>query len=194
MNGETKEGILRSFNAHQAIINENETIKSRILFLTNNRVIVASIEGITLWTVAIVIIALAGSFTGLLLRNLDLFVGGLSVGIAAGLIIGLVDYLVRLRKRGKMKKLDPDSIVEMSRENFEILYSLISKVEVRTSQTYSRGSWFLPFSLSEQNYVLDFFTDSNKHTFVLEPNDLEPCLNLIRKFVPETITIEKEQD
>lgn len=194
MNSETKEEILGSFNAHQAIINEHETIKSRILFLTNNRIIVASIEGVTLWTAAIVIIALAGSFTGLLLKNLDLFVGGLSLGVAAGLIIGLVDYAMRHRKRGKMKKLNPDSIVEMSRENFEMPYSQISTVEVRTSQTYSRGSWFLPFSFSEQNYVLDFFTNSNKnkHTFVLEPKDLAPCLTLIRKFAPETITTEED--
>jgi hypothetical protein len=194
MSGEVKEEILRSFNAHQAIINEHETINSPILFLTNTRIIVASIEGITLWTVAIVIIALAGSFIGLLLRNLNLFVGGLSVGIAAGLVIGLVDYVVRLRKRGKMKKLDPDSIVEMSKKNFEIRYSLISKVAVTTSQTYSTGRWFLPFSFPEHKYVLDFLTDSSKHTLVLEPNDLQPCLNLISKFAPEAIETEQEKD
>jgi hypothetical protein len=194
MSGEIKEEILRSFNAHQAIINEHETINSPIVFLTNTRIIVASIEGITLWTVAIVIIALAGSFAGLLLRNFDLFVGGLSVGIAAGFVIGLVDYVVRLRKRSKMKKLDPNSIVEMSRKNFEIRYSLISKVVVRTFQTYSAGRWFLPFSFLEHKYVLDFLTDSSKHTLILEPNDLQPCLNLISKFAPEAIETEQEKD
>ncbi len=168
----------------------NLTSPSLVLcFLPRDRIIVASPGGINLWTVVTVIIVFAVSFTGLLLRNIVLFLGGLGAGIISGLLIGLFDFVIRHRRLSKMKRLSPERILEMNEKNFEIRYAEIVKVEVRAFETYSKGSLFFP-TFQEHQYEINFETNEQRHTFIVDRGVMQECLSLLRKFAPETVDIE----
>lgn len=186
-----KEEKLGIFNARHLMLNEhNDVIKPCILFLTRNGIIVASSEGISRWIVVTVIVAFAASFTGLLLRNVVLLLGGLIAGIMTVLLVGLIDFAIRQRKIGKMKRLNSKYILEMNEKNFEIPYAEIVKVEVKTFKTYPRGSYMFP-SFQEHRYMIDFVTRKEKHSFILDISKLQQCLNLIQQFLPETVEIDQ---
>jgi len=179
------------FDARHLVQNEHDTLKPCILFLTRNRIVAVLLEGINPWTVVTVIVALAASFIGLLLRNFALFLGGFSIGIIAGLCIVLIDFVIRHKEFRKIKRLNPEHILEMTEKSFEIHYEKIAKVEVRIFNRYSGISGFMPSlpSLQEHHYVITFVTSEKKHTFILDGNKLKECLGLIREFVPETTEI-----
>lgn len=179
------------FDARHLVHNEHDTLKPCILFLTRNRIVAVLVEGINPWTVVSVIVALAASFIGLLLRNFALFLGGFSIGIVAGLCIVLIDFVIRHKEFRKIKRLNPEHILEMTEKSFEIHYEKIVKVEVRIFNRYSGISDFMPSlpSLQEHQYVITFVTNEKKHTFILDGKKLKECLDLIREFVPETTEI-----
>lgn len=181
------------FNARHLVHNEHDTLKHCTIFLTRNRIIVVSRGGINPWTAVTVIAALAASFTGLLLRNYALLLGGLGAAIIAGLCIALIDLLIRYKESRKIKRLNPERILEMTEKSFEIHYETIAKVMVRTFSRYPGRSDFMPsFTfLQEHQYVIEFATNERKHTFILDGNKLQEFLDLIREFIPKTTEIEK---
>lgn len=171
----------------------HDDIKPCTLFLTRDRIIVVSTEGINPWTAVTVVVALVASLTGLLLRNFVLFLGGLGAGIIAGLIIGLIDFMIRHIRLRKVKRLNPERILEMSRKNFAIDYKKIVTVEVRKFNRYPGRSDFIPSlpALQEHEYVIDLVLGEKKHAFILDRNKLHQCLDLLHKFAPENIKIEQ---
>jgi len=181
-------GIL---NVRHLVHDKYDDVKPCTLFLTRNRIIAVTVEGINPWTVVTVLVALAVSFTGFLLRSFVLFLGGLGVGIIAGLLIGLIDFVIRHKELRKMKRLNPERILEMNEKNFEIRYKNILKVRVRTVSTYPRRSDFIP-SFKEHRYVVDFATNEEKHTFVFDGRQLHQFLDIFRQFAPETTEIEQD--
>lgn len=96
-----------------------------------------------------------------------LFFAGLGTGIVAGLLIGLYDFVTRRRKTGKMKKLNPNHILEIDKENFEVPYANIVKVEIKTFKTYPRAS-FLLLSFEEHRYKIDFVTQKERFMFIMD--------------------------
>lgn len=177
-------------NARYLPLDEYDVAKPCTLFFNRNRIIVVSLEGMNPWTVVTVIVALAASFTGLLLRNFFLLFGGLGAGITAGILIVIIDFLIRRKKLSKMKRLSPERILETSEENFEVRFAEIVKAEVRTFKTYSKGSLLLP-SLQENQYAVDLATNQKKYRFILDRNKLQQCINMLRQFAPETIEIDE---
>lgn len=184
---EEKLGVI---NARHLARDEYESIKPCILFLTSNRIIVATLGGINPWTVVTVIVALIASFIGLILREFALFLGGLGVGIISGLSIVVIDFAIRHLELRKVKRLSPERILQTKERNFEIRYAEIAKVEVRTFKTYPKGSFFLP-SLPELTYSIDFITDKDKDRFILDKGELQLCLDLLHRLAPKTIEIEE---
>jgi len=185
-----KEENLGIFNVPHLVLGQHDAIEPCTLLLTPNRIIVVSPEGINRWIVVTVIVAFAASFTGLLLRNGVLFLGGLVAGIMAALFIGLIDFVLRRIRIGKIKHLNSKRILEMNEKNFEIRYAKIVKVVVRTFKTYPRRSYLFP-SFQENRYRIDFVTHKEKHSFILDRSELQQCLNLVRQFAPETVEIEQ---
>lgn len=185
-----KEENLGTLNARHLILSEHDTIKPCTLFLTRNRIIVVSAEGTNRWLVAMVTVTFAASFTGLLLRNVVLSLGGLVAGIMAILLIGLINFAIRQRKIGKVKRLNPKRILEMNEKNFEICYAKIVKVVIRTLKTYPGGNYLFP-SFQEHRFKIDFITHAEKYSFILDGGKLQKCLKLIQQFVPETTEIDK---
>jgi len=186
-----EEEKLGSFNVRQVILNEHPISKPCALFLTNKRIIAASVAGINPWAVAPVLIALAVSFAGLLFRSYLFFLGGIAVAITAGILVVLIDFAIRYRIVRKMRHLNPDGILKASKRNLEISYAEIEKIEVSESSSYSRGNLLVPSFFQERQYVLDFVMKENRHTFILDGGALQPCLDIIRKFVAEKIEIEE---
>jgi len=180
------------FNAKHLIRGEYDIVKPCALLLTNDRIIVASLEGISLWTVTSVIVALAASFVGLILANVVLFLGGLGVAIVAGLCVVLLDYMIRHRRLSKIRQHNIERILENGGRNFQVPYSKITKVEVRPSESYTKVV-FVPSYLREQQYVIDFIENKEKHTFIIDDSSLQPCLNLLSRFLPETVEIEQTE-
>jgi hypothetical protein len=172
-------------SVQQVILGENDVVRSCTLLFTTDGIIVVFIEGLSNWTVAIVIVALAAGFVGLLVRNSLLFLSGLTIGIVAGLFIGLFDIMLRRKKLGNVKRLDPDDVLHISNKNFEIPYTRISKVEVATLSSYPAASYLFP-SFQEDRYRFDFITEEGKQTFVLNRNSLHQCLNKLRQLAPKT--------
>jgi len=184
---EEKLGIL---NARHLILSEHDAIKPCTLFLTDNRIIVVASDGINQWIVVTVIVTFIASFMGLILRNVILFLGGLGAGIMAVLLTSLIYFVIRKRKIGKIKRLSPERILEMNEKNFEIRYTKIVKVVVRTFKTYPRGNYLFP-SFQEHRHKIDFVTHEEKYSFILDRGKLQQCLNLIQQFVPGTIEIDQ---
>lgn len=182
-------GIL---NARHLVRDKYDDAKPCTLLLTRNRIIAVTIEGINPWTVVTVIVALAASFTSFLLRNFVLFLGGLGVGIIAGLLIGLIDFVIRHKVLRKMKRLNPERILEMNEKNFEMRYKNIVKVRVRTVSTYPRRSDFIPY-FQEHRYIIDLVTNEEKHTFVFDGRQLHQFLDIFHQFAPETAEIEQDE-
>ena len=185
-----EEKILGVFNVHQLILGEYDTIKPCTLLLTRNRIIVVTSEGVNPWIVILVVIAFIAGLTGLFLRNAMLFLAGLGTGIVAGLLVGLFDFVIRRRKIGKMKKLDPNHILEIDKKNFEVPFANIVKVEIKAFKTYSRGSYLLP-SFEEHRYKIDFVTQKERFMFSMDKSKMGRCIDLFRQSAPETIEIEQ---
>ncbi len=184
----TDEKII-SFKANQVILGDRDIIKSRVLFLTKSGIIVASFDGIDNWTIAFVIFFFAIGLIGLFLRNLMLSLAGLVAGTVAGITIGLFDFTLRRRRLNSIKRLDPNHVLELSRENFEIAYTRIDKVEVGTLSTYPGANYLFP-SFQENQYKIDFIAKEEKYTFALDRSRLQLCLEMLRKFAPITMEIE----
>lgn len=175
-------------DAEEVILGEHDVVKHRVLFITQDGIIVTPSEGISNWTIAFVIVAFAVAFTGLFLRNLLLLLVGLVAGTTGGLIIGLFDFVLRRRRLSNMKRHDSKSILGIGKNNFEILYSRIARVEVTTLGTYPGASYLFP-SFQDNQYKIDFVIDELKHTFILGKGKLEQCLKMLRQYAP-TIEIE----
>ena len=186
----TEEKILGVFDVHQLILGEYDTIRPCTLLLTRNRIIVATSEGVNRWIVVVAVMAFIAGLAGLFLRNAMLFLAGLATGIVAGLLIGLFDFVIRRRRVGKMKRLNPNHILEMDKKNFEVPYANIVKVEIRTFKTYPRRSYLLP-SFEERRYKIDFVTQKERFMFIMDKSKLEHCIDLFRQSAPETIEIER---
>jgi MFS superfamily sulfate permease-like transporter len=187
-----KEENLSSFDARQLILGEHDIIKSCILFITRRSIIIVYSSGASLRVVILILVAFAAGLLGLILRNVTLFVGGLSAGIVIGMVIAMVDFMFRRRRLKKMKRLSPERILQMSEKNFEVPYEKIVKVEVRESKVYPQITLFLPMFEEHYKYVVGFLTDENKYLFILDADKLQSCLNLIREFAPKTIHIEED--
>ncbi len=183
-----KEEYLGILNVRHLILGEHDVIKSCTLFLTRNRIIVVSTEGVNRWIFVSVAVAFAASFMGMLFRNIVLLLAGLVAWMIAVLLVGLVNFVIRQRKIGEMKRLNPRRILEMNEKNFEISYAKIVKVVVITFKTYPGVNYLFP-SFQENRYKIDFITCAKKHSFILDRGKLQKCLNLIQQFVPETIEI-----
>lgn len=173
------------FDAHQLTPGESDAIKSCTLFLTRSRIIVAFVGGINSRVFLTVIIALAASLIGLIFKNFLLFLIGFGAGITAGFFIVLSDFVMRRRKLGKIKTLNPEDVLQMNGNNFEILYSEIVKVETSTFDVYSRASLFVPLSVQEHKHEINLITKEKKHTFIVDEGVMQECLNLLRQFAPE---------
>lgn len=184
-------------NAQQVILGENDDFRSCTLLFKADGVIVVPVEGLSSWTALIVIVALALSLIGLFVNYPLLFLGGLTVGIAAGFFIGLFDVLLRRRRRSSLKRLDPSSILRMNSKNFEIPFTRIIKVQVETLSSYPAASYLVPH-FQDNRYRFDFVTDEGKQTFVLDESGLQHCLDRLRKLSPKTeiegVIFDKEKD
>lgn len=186
----TKEKILDSFDVRWLILGEYETIKPCTLLLTPNRVIVVTFEGVNRWIIIVVALAFIAGLVGLFLRNMALFFAGLGTGILAGLLIDLFDFVIRRRKIGKMKRLDPNHILEIDKRNFDVPYESIVKAEIKTYKTYPGGSYLLP-SFEEHRYRIDFVTQRERFMFTMDKAKMERCMYLFRQSAPKTVKIKQ---
>lgn len=186
----TEETILEVFDVRQLILGEYDIIKPCTLLLTRDRIIVVTFEGLNRWIVIVVAPAFIAGLAGLFLRNIALFFAGLGTGIVAGLLIGLFDFVIRRRKIGKMKRLDPNHILEIDKKNFDVPYESVVKAEIKTYKSYPGGSYLLP-SFEEHRYRIDLVTQRERFMFIMDKGKMERCINLFRQSAPETIEIEQ---
>lgn len=191
--GKLNEENIGVLSARCLVPDKHDAVKPCTLFLTANRIVVVLTGGINPWAVVTVIVAFAVSLSGLLLRNFVLFLGGLGAGIIAGFIIGLADFIIRHIGPRKVRRLNPERILEMSEKNLAIDYKKIVKIEVRKLTKYPGRSDFIPSfpAFQEHKYVIDFVLGEKKHTFILDRKKLQQCLKLLHQFVPETVEIEQ---
>ena len=188
-----KKENLSSFEVYQLILGEQDIVKPCTLFIARGSIIVAaSPSGVSLRAIVLVLVAFAAGFLGLILRNITLFLGGLGAGIVIGVVIALVDFIVRRRRVKTMKRLSPERILEMSQKNFEVPYEKIVKIELRESKVYPQITLFIPSFEEHYKYVVSFVTDETKYLFIFDEGKLQSCLNLIRRLAPKTIEIEED--
>jgi len=183
------EEIVGVFNVLHSVPEEQGVGRSCAMFLTDRRVIAIEPKGINLITIVVPIIAFLVGFTGFLLKNFVLFFIGMGAGIVSALVLVLVDSLIRHRGIGKAKRLTPDEILKVGKQNFEIPYSKISKVEITRFEGFRRGSLLLP-SLPEYNWSVEFVLENARQIFILESDVLYHFIKRIQPFVPEIVETE----
>jgi len=184
------EKVLDTFNALQSIP-ERGVGRSCTLFITNSRIIVMEPKGIDLRTVAIPIIALVASLVGLFLRDLVLFVGGFLAGIASGFVLIILDFFLRNRRISKAKKLVPAEILKAGKQNFEVPYSKVSRVEIKKYEAFRRANPLF-LSLPQYNWVVEFIVENERLTFIFESDLMNQFLERIHPFVSEIVETEQE--
>lgn len=179
------------FNAIRSMSDEDGAGGPCTLFLTNTRVIVMETEGIHFRIFIVPIVALVVGLIGLLLRDFVLFFTGITVAFAAGLVIVLANLIIQSRRVSKAKKLAPDEILRVNRQNFEVPYTKITQVELKRFETLRKGSILLP-SLPEYNWMVKFATENEMHVFIIKSDVLAPFIKSIQPFVPKIVETEQE--
>lgn len=185
------EEIVGVFNVRQLMLEEYGTTRSCTLFLTNERVVVMVPEGIALRMVALPIIALVAGFIGFLTRNPILFFTGMGVGVGSGIVLGMLDFLIRHRKVRKVKQLPPAEILRVGKQNFEIPFSKTTRVQLRWFEELQKGSFLLP-TLPKYNYEVEFVVENGKYVFIIDSDMLNQFTKKLRPFIPEIVEIKKE--
>jgi hypothetical protein len=185
----TEEKIVDVFGAHLLMIEEGDVKRSCTFFVTDKRLVVLVPEGINPWIGVVAAVAFVAGLAGLLLRNLILFLGGLGAGFVLVLLLVLVDFAIRYRKRSKVRQLAPDEILRAYRRNFEIPYSEITRVKhepVERIETAGYNRILLP-SLPYTTHLVRFETGKGKYVFMIERGDIARFLDLMNRFVPGKI-------
>jgi hypothetical protein len=145
-------------------------------------------EGLNPRVFALAVIPLAVGFIGFLLRDIVLIAAGLIAAVVAGLLLGLIDFVVRRRRMSRVKRFAPDDILKAGKRNFEIPYSDVINVKLTTFERYdgsSRGL-FLP-TLPELAHDIEFVTTRGSYVFILSKSDLDRCRELLNTKIPEKI-------
>lgn len=183
------EQMMDAFAAHLLRIEEGDVKRSCTFFVTDKRLVVLVSEGINPWVGVVAAIAFIAGLAGLLLRNLTLFLAGLGAGFILVLLLVVVDFAVRQRKRSRVKRLSPNEILKAYKRNFEIPYSEIIKVKhepVERIETAGVNRIILP-SLPYITHLVRFETGRGKYVFMIERGDIAPFLDLMNRFVPGKI-------
>jgi len=183
------EQVVDAFAAHLLMIEEGDVKRSCTLFVTDRRVVVMVPEGINPRIGVVAVVAFVAGIAGLLLRNLTLFLAGLGTGFVLVLLLALADFVVRQRKRSRVKRLTPEEILRAYRRNFEIPYSDIVKAKheaVERIETSGLNRIILP-SLPYITHLVRFETQKGKYVFMIERSDIALFLDLMNRFVHEKI-------
>jgi len=186
------EQVVRVFDARCSMSKEYSVVKPCVLFFTGNRIVAGIIEGISSKLVVAVVIAAAVTFIGLFLKDLILFLGGLVAVVVVSSVLAVTDYIVRHRRRIKVKRLVLDEVLRANKRNFEVFYSDIVKAKHGTFERFEWGMRFLIPTLPELMHDIELVTSQGRYVFILERNDLNRCMDLLNQFVPEKI--EKDED
>jgi len=188
------EEIVGKLSAHQLMLEEYGVRRACTLFFTSSRVIVMMPEGINTRVFALAVIALVVGFVGFLLKNFLLFFAGLMAAIVVGLLLGLIDFVIRHRRMSKVKRLAPDNILKASGKNFEISYSDVVKVKHTSFERHEGSSRFFLPTFPELMHDIEFTTSQKRYVFILERNDFYRCMNLLNRFIPEKIEKDENEE
>lgn len=189
------EQVVDAFAAHLLMIEEGDVKRSCTVFVTGKRLVVVVPEGINPWIGVVVAVAFIAGLMGLLLRNLILFLGGLGTGFVLVLLLVLVDFAIRQRKKSRVKRLAPDEILKAYKRNFEIPYPDIVKIKhepVERIETAGFNRIILP-SLPYITHLVRFETGKGKYVFMIERSDIALFFDLMNRFVPDKIEEENPQ-
>lgn len=191
------EEVVGEFNAIQSVSEEYGVGKSCILFLTNSRVIVVEIEGVSSLVFLIPIVLFVVGFAGLLLRELLALLIGVATAIASSLLLLGVNYAVRNRRLKRVRKLTPSQIVRLSSNNFDIPYAKIAKIELKRHEEFrgGGGNILLP-SFPEYKWTVYFSMQSEEdrgYVFILKGNIMAAFKECIKQYIPEIFEFEPLQ-
>jgi len=188
------EKVVEMFDARSSMPEEYGVVKPCVLFLTQKRIVVGIIEGISSKLVVAVVISAVVTFSGLFLRELILFLAGLVAVVAVSSVLAVTDFLVRHRRRVRVKKLAPDEVLTVNKKNFEVSYLDLVKVTHGTFERYEWGMRFLIPTLPELMHDIELVTSKGRYAFILDRVNLDRCMNLLNKFVPEKIEKDKDEE
>jgi len=184
------------FDAYLVVLEERGLKRSCTVFVTDQRLVVMVHEGMNPWIGIVVVTAFVVSLVALFLRDLNLFLAGLSVGFVAVFSLVLADSSIRYRRRRRVKRLAPSEILGSSKLNFEIPYPDIVKVkyvEVERYEPPSVSRVFLP-SLPYKTHVIEFETQMGKRVFNMDVSETMRLMDLMNRFVPEKIEEAKTEN
>jgi len=184
---------VKAFDARCLTPDDPGVSKPCVLFFTGKGIVVGIIEGISAKLFVVFVIYAAFTFLGLSLRDLRLFLAGFVATIAAGSLIVLTDFIVRRQSKRTIKKTVPAEVLRLSTKNFEISYSDLVKVKHVTFERLEGGDrFFLPTFSHELMHEIEVATLKGRYAFTLDRSDLNRCVQVLNKYVPEKIEKENE--
>lgn len=191
------EEIVGEFNAIQSVSEEHGVGKPCILFLTNSRVIVMEIEGMSSLVFLIPIISFVVGFAGLLLRELLILLTGVTAAIVSSLFLIGINYVVRNQRLKRARKLAPEEIMRLNSNNLDIPYNKIVKIELKRYEEFrgGGGNILLP-SFPEFKWTVDFSMQGEEdrgHVFILKGNTMAAFKECVKQYIPEIIEYEPLQ-
>ena len=155
------EKVLGVFNA------EDGNGRSCVLFFTNNRIIVVSMERV-FWVGLLVMVGIIAGFVILFVRNAVMFLVGLGIAVGVGISFILISRLIRRMSVWRFRKLVANGILKVGKNNFEIPYASVVGVENRLikANVGRPRVWYMIPLPSEVSYgiVTDIATTSEIHS------------------------------
>lgn len=188
------EQVLRVFDVRCSMPKDEGVVKPCVLFFTNKRIVVGILEGISSKLVVTVVISAVVTFIGLFLKELTLFLAGLVAVVVVSSVLAVTDFIVRHRRRSRVKRLAPDEVLRVNKRNFEVFYSDLEKVKHGTFERYKWGMHFLIPTLPEEMHDIEIVTSQGRYVFIIDRSDLDRCMKLLNQFVPEKIEKEESEE
>ena len=171
---------------------EDNEGRSCVLFFTSSRVIVAVPTERVFWVGFLVMIGIIVGFVILFVRSLAMFFGGIVIAVGVGVLFVLISPFIQRISVSRLRRLPADEILKAGKKNFEVPYSSIVGVESKQVKTYGGGGhvWYMILRPTEVRYdnLIEIVTTLERYSFILSRKELDRCMDLIRKILPDTIT------
>lgn len=186
-----EEKIIGEFNAIQSASERYAIGKPCVLFLTDSRMIVAEIQGLSSRVFVIPIVLFGLGFVGLLLREFLVLLIGVAAATVSSLFLIGINSGLRNQRLNRARKLSADEILRLSNSNFDIPYAKVAKIELERHEEYRGGgaNIILP-SLPEYRWIIDIWMRSEEdqeRIFILKGNVMAEFKERIKQYVPEII-------
>lgn len=144
------------------------------------------------WASFLVMIGIIVGFVILFVRSLIMICAGLGFAVGVGVLFSLIGPFIRRIRVSRLKRLDANEILKAGKKSFEVLLKFVVGVKKKQIETYVRGGlvWYmipLPTEVCYHN-IIEIVTTSERYSFILSHKELDRCMDLIHKILPDKIT------